>query len=155
MKALNGQSGAEMGDEQDRPKGAPQEASATPLGGAATRRGVLMLGAIGASAVVTIRPALAETTGSVLACQIPVPDSTRAGQYIAADGTTVAPGTKDAFPPAPRPLTGEEVRTALHGGPSPSGMAPDQTRAYVNYIRRLQQGQSGFTCYASLQAPRR
>ena len=42
----------------------------------------------------------------------------------------------------------------MHGGPSPAGLAPDQSRAYINYIRRLQQGQSGFTCYASLQSPR-
>ncbi len=27
-------------------------------------------------------------------------------------------------------------------------------RAYTNYIRRLQQGTSGFTCFASLQMPR-
>ncbi|MBV9840314.1 MAG: hypothetical protein JOY99_02060 [Sphingomonadaceae bacterium] len=120
----------------------------------ATRRGVLMLGAIGASAVITIRPALAETAGSVLNCKIPVPDSAHASQYIAPDGSIVAAGTQGAYPPAPRPLTGQEVRTAMQGGPSPSGLSPDQSRAYINYIRRLQQGQSGFTCYASLQSPR-
>ncbi|SUJ17048.1 Uncharacterised protein [Sphingomonas paucimobilis] len=26
-------------------------------------------------------------------------------------------------------------------------------QAYLNYIRRLQRGQGGFTCYASLQMP--
>ena len=34
------------------------------------------------------------------------------------------------------------------------GTSYDQSQAYVNYIRRLQAGQSGFTCYASLQMPR-
>jgi hypothetical protein len=121
----------------------------------ATRRGVLMLGAVGVSAVVTIRPALAQTTGSVLSCQIPVPDPSRSGQYIASDGTLVPAGTQGAYPPAPRPLTGEEVRTVLKGGPTPAGLTRDQSSAYVNYIRRLQQGQSGFTCYASLQMPSR
>ena len=124
-------------------------------GGTATRRGVLMLGAIGASAVVTIRPALAQTAGSVLNCQIPVPDPAKGGQYIAADGALVPAGTQGAFPPAPRPLTGEEVRTVLKGGRTPSGMTRPQTDAYLEYIRHLQQGQSGFTCFASLQMPRR
>jgi hypothetical protein len=132
----------------------PENEEKQPGMSVATRRGVLMLGAIGASAVITIRPALAETAGSVLNCKIPVPDSAHAGQYIAPDGSIVPSGTQGAYPPAPRPLTGQEVRVALRGGPSPAGLGSDQTRAYVNYIRRLQQGQSGFTCFASLQSPR-
>ena len=122
---------------------------------AATRRRVLMLGAVGASAVITIRPALAQTAGSVLNCTIPVPDPRKAGQYIAADGSLVPAGTQGAFPPAPRPFTGEQIRTALNGGVTPSGVARDQMDAYLEYIRHLQQGQSGFTCFASLQMPRR
>jgi hypothetical protein len=39
-------------------------------------------------------------------------------------------------------------------GMSPPGFDPSARQAYVNYIRRLQQGTSGFTCYASLQMPR-
>lgn len=124
--------------------------SGLPLPG---RRGVLMLGAVAASAVVTIRPALANTAGSVLNCQIPIPDGARAGQYIAQDGTLVAARTPGSVAPAPRPLTGEEAKKMLNGL-SPPGFDPNARQAYVNYIRRLQQGTSGFTCYASLQMPR-
>jgi hypothetical protein len=119
----------------------------------ATRRRVLMLGAVGASAVVSIRPALAQTAGSVLNCEIPVPDPSRAGGYIAADGKVVAPATAGAFPPATRAFKGEEVRRALNGGMLP-GTDYERSRAYMNYIRRLQRGTSGFTCFASLQMPR-
>jgi hypothetical protein len=117
-------------------------------------RRALMLGAIGASAVLTVRPALAQSAASVLNCQIPVPDPARAGQYIAADGTLVAPGTAGAFAPSPRPFTGQEVKQALRGANLP-GTSYTQNQAYLNYIRRLQYGQSGFTCFASLQMPGR
>ncbi|HEY0445439.1 MAG TPA: hypothetical protein VGD19_03200 [Allosphingosinicella sp.] len=118
------------------------------------RRVVLALGAAAASTVVTIRPALAQTAGSVLNCEIPVPAPQAAGQYIAADGSLVPPGTAGAFPPAPRPITGEEAKLLLRGGPSPAGIDSESAQAYANYIRRLQAGMSGFTCYASLQMPR-
>ena len=130
--------------EQDR-----EQSDAAP-----TRRRLLMLGAVGASAVVTIRPALAQTAGSVMNCEIPVPDPSGAGNWIAADGKLVAPNTADAFPPAGRALKGEEVSSALASGQPYRGMDYDSSRAYTNYIRRLQQGNSGFTCYASLQMPR-
>lgn len=119
-----------------------------------SRRVVLALGAAAASTVVTIRPALAQTAGSVLTCEIPVPAPQEAGSYIAADGSLVAPGTPGSFPPAPRNLTGEEVKVMLRGGPSPMGIDSESAQAYANYIRRLQAGMSGFTCYASLQMPR-
>jgi hypothetical protein len=119
-----------------------------------TRRVVLALGAAAASTVVTIRPALAQTAGSVLNCEIPVPAPQAGGNYIDARGGLVAPGTPGAFPPAPRPLTGEEVKVMLNGGPSPAGIDSQAAQAYANYIRRLQAGMSGFTCYASLQMPR-
>lgn len=118
-----------------------------------TRRRVLMLGAAATSAVVSIRPALAQTTGSVLNCTIPVPDPSRPGGYVAPDGQVVAPATEGAFPPAPRPFTGEEVRRAMRGSTLP-GTDYERSRAYMNYIRRLQRGTSGFTCFASLQMPR-
>lgn len=124
------------------------------IGGTPTRRGVLMLGAVAASTVVTVRPALAQTAGSVLNCEIPVPDPGRTGSYIAADGTVVAPGTPGAFPPPGRALGGEEVRVALTQGRSYPGYGYEQSQAYTNYIRRLQAGMSGFTCYASIQMPR-
>ncbi len=121
--------------------------------GGNTRRRVLMLGAAGASAVVSIRPALASTIGSVLTCDIPVPDKARAGSHIAADGKTVAAGTPGAFAPPGHPFHGEDVKRALAGGQLP-GTTAESSRAYINYIRRLQRGQGGFTCFASLQMPR-
>ena len=101
----------------------------------------------------SIRPALAKTAGSVLACEIPAPDPARAGNWISADGRLVPVGTKGAFPAATRPFKGEEVRSALGGSTLP-GTDYERSRAYVNYIRRLQRGQGGFTCFASLQMPR-
>jgi hypothetical protein len=119
-----------------------------------SRRTVLALGAVAASTVVTIRPALAQTAGSVLNCEIPVPAPQAAGSHIAPDGSLVAPGTPGAVPPLPRPLTGEEAKVLLRGGPAPAGIDAQSAQAYANYIRRLQAGMSGFTCYASLQMPR-
>ncbi|HEX8484588.1 hypothetical protein [Sphingomonas sp.] len=118
-----------------------------------TRRRVLAIGAIGASAIVSIRPALAQTAGSVMNCEVPVPDPGRAGSFIAADGSLVPAGTKGAFAPPGRPFRGEDVKRALSGGQLP-GTTWDSNRAYVKYIRRLQRGQGGFTCFASLQMPR-
>lgn len=118
-----------------------------------TRRRALMLGAAGAAAVVSIRPALAATTASISTCEIPVPDPGRAGSHIAPDGTVVPAGTKGAFAPPGKPFKGEAVKTALAGGQLP-GTNYEQSRAYTNYIRRLQSGTSGFTCFASLQMPR-
>ncbi len=118
-----------------------------------TRRRALMMGAVTASAVVSIKPALAQTAGSVLNCEIAVPGNHAAGGYIGPDGKIVSPDTPGAFPPAGRNFTGEEVKRAMNGRSLP-GTSYDQSKAYVNYIRRLQSGQSGFTCYASLQMPR-
>ena len=118
-----------------------------------TRRRALVLGAVGASAVISIRPALAQTNASVLTCEIPVPDAGRAGSAIAADGTVVPAGTPGSFPAAGRVFKGEEVKRALAGGQLP-GTDYDSNRAYTNYIRKLQSGTSGFTCFASLQMPR-
>ncbi len=122
--------------------------------GVPTRRRVLVLGAVGAGAVVSIRPALAQTVGSVMNCEIPIPDASRAGSYIDSDGKVVAARTKGAFPPSPRAFKGEEVKSALANGNNLPGTDSDRSRAYVKYIRRLQRGQGGFTCFASLQMPR-
>jgi hypothetical protein len=118
-----------------------------------TRRTVLILGAAAASTVVTIRPALAQTAGSVLNCEIPVPGPQAAGSHIGPDGSLVAAGTPGAAPPLARPLSGEEAKLLLRGS-TPPGVNPQSAQAYANYIRRLQAGMSGFTCYASLQMPR-
>jgi hypothetical protein len=119
-----------------------------------SRRTVLVLGAAAASTVVTVRPALAQTAGSVLNCEIPVPGPHAGGNHIGPDGTLVAPGTPGAAPPLARPLKGEEVKSLLRTGATPAGVDPQSAQAYANYIRRLQAGMSGFTCYASLQMPR-
>ena len=118
------------------------------------RRRVLRLGVLGAAAVVTIRPAIAQAATSVLTCQIAVPDSGQAGSAIAADGSVVPAGTAGSFAAPAGPLKGEDVRAALNGRSLP-GADPQQSQAWLNYIRRLQHGQSGFTCYASLQMPGR
>jgi hypothetical protein len=137
----------------------PTQDSGSPEEGAdenariARRRLLLGGGMAAASAVVSIRPALAQTAASVLHCQIPVPDPGRKGQAIAADGSVVPAGTQGSFPGSGRPFTGEEVKAALRGRNLP-GTSYEQNRAYLNYIRRLQGGTSGFTCYASLQMPR-
>ena len=131
-----------------------KDANEPGLDGVPTRRTVLALGAAAASTVVTIRPALAQTAGSVMNCEIPIPTPQAAGQYIGADGSLVAPGTPGSFPPLGRMLKGEEVKIMLRGGPSPAGVDSQAAQAYANYIRRLQAGMSGFTCYASLQMPR-
>jgi hypothetical protein len=118
-----------------------------------TSRRALMLGVAAASAVVTVRPALAQTAGSVLNCQIPVPGPHGTGMNIDAYGKLVSPDTPGSFTATGQKFTGEQVKRALAGGQLP-GTSYDQSSAYVNYIRRLQAGQSGFTCYASLQMPR-
>ncbi|MEO9600971.1 hypothetical protein [Parasphingorhabdus sp.] len=133
----------------------PSEPSVTEdqKNGIVNRRRALMMGAVTASAVVSIKPALAQTVGSVMNCEIPVPGNHAAGGYIDARGSIVPPDTPGAFPASGRNFTGEEVRRAMQGRRLP-GTSRRQSRAYVNYIRRLQSGQSGFTCYASLQMPR-
>jgi hypothetical protein len=118
-----------------------------------TRRRALMLGAVAASAIVSVRPALAQTAGSVLNCQIPVAGPQGSGMNIDATGNLVAPTTPGSFPQSGYKFTGEQVKNALNGGTLP-GTSYEQNQAYLNYIRRLQAGQSGFTCYASLQMPR-
>lgn len=117
------------------------------------RRRTLMLGAVATSAIVSIRPALAQTAGSVLNCSIPVPQvevSPAATSYNAAGQSTTTAGTTA---PA-RTFDGNDVKRALGGRHLP-GTTREQSDAYMDYIRKLQRGQSGFTCYASLQMPGR
>lgn len=119
------------------------------------RRRALRLGAVGAVAVVSIRPAMAQAYGSVLTCEIPVPDPRKAGGYINKDGNVVPAGTKDAFAPPGRPLKGEDVRRALANGGNLPGVDYDRSRAYLKYVQNLRSGSTGFTCFASLQMPRK
>ncbi|MCE7795819.1 hypothetical protein LWE61_04510 [Sphingobium sufflavum] len=109
-----------------------------------------MIGAATATTVLSVRPALAQTAASVLNCTIPVPDV--AGKAVASDGSLVAQGAPGSFPGG-KVFRGEDVKNALKGRSLP-GTSYSQSQAYINYIRRLQYGRSGFTCYASLQMPR-
>ena len=118
-----------------------------------TTRRALILGVAAASAVVSVRPALAQAAGSILNCEIPVPGPHGAGMNIDAYGKLVSRDTPGSFVATGQKFTGEQVKAAL-GGRSLPGTSYSQSQAYVNYIRRLQSGQSGFTCYASLQMPR-
>ncbi len=140
------------GPESVEPEKATNEAVVPDLA-VPSRRQLLMGGAVAASAIVSIRPALANTAASVLNCNIPVPDPSRSGNYIAPNGQMVPAGTPGAYPATGRTYTGEQVKQALRGRPLP-GTSYEQNQAYLNYIRRLQSGQSGFTCFASLQMPR-
>ncbi|MGB5077687.1 MAG: hypothetical protein WBO17_09430 [Sphingorhabdus sp.] len=118
-----------------------------------TTRRALMLGAVAVSAVVSVRPAMAQAAGSVLNCEIPVPGPHGTGMNIDAYGKLVARDTPGSFIATGQKYTGEQVKAALRGRSLP-GTSYDQSQAYVQYIRRLQSGQSGFTCYASLQMQR-
>jgi hypothetical protein len=119
-----------------------------------TRRVVLALGAAAASTVVTIRPAFAQTAGSVLTCRIEIPAHGGGGKAISPDGNVVPAGTPGAFPALGRPLTGEEAKALIQNGVTPAGIDSQSAQAYANYIRRLQPGMSGYSCYASLQMRR-
>lgn len=115
-----------------------------------TTRRALLLGAAGAASVLSIRPALAQATGSVMNCTIPVPDPQRAGSYITREGKVVPPGTKNAFPPPGAPLRGEDVRQAMRTGSSLPGVGYDRSRAYLQYVSKLERGNAGFTCFVSI-----
>jgi len=137
------------GSDQNQPGSKPGAGAFVP-----SRRAVLVIGAAAASTVITVRPALAQTAGSVMNCEIPIPQPAAGGSYISPQGELVPPGTPGAAPPLGRPLRGEEVKNLLRSGTTPAGVDPTSAQAYANYIRRLQAGMSGFTCYASLQMPR-
>lgn len=134
-----------MDDENNRHEGG--------LAGPTTRRRALMLGAVAASAIVSVRPALAQSAASVMNCEIPVPGPHGSGMNIDSYGKLVARDTPGSFPATGRKFTGEQVKAAMQGRTLP-GTSYDESQAYVKYIRRLQSGQSGFTCYASLQMSR-
>ena len=123
------------------------------LNAASTSRRALMLGAVSASAIISVRPALAQSAASVMNCEIPVPGPHGAGMNIDSYGKLVPRDTPGSFPATGQKFTGEQVKAAMRGRSLP-GTSYDQSQAYVNYIRRLQSGQSGFTCYASLQMSR-
>jgi hypothetical protein len=128
------------------------EPEKTSLTGPTTRRS-LMLGAAAASAIISVRPALAQSAASVMNCEIPVPGPHGAGMNIDSYGKLVPRDTPGSFAATGQKFTGDQVKAAMRGSSLP-GTSYNQSQAYVNYIRRLQSGQSGFTCYASLQMSR-
>lgn len=134
-----------MDDSSDKPE--------SGLNSVATRRRALMLGAVTASVIVSVRPALAQSAASVMNCEIPVPGPHGTGMNIDSYGKLVPRDTPGSFAATGQKFTGEQVKAAMRGSSLP-GTSYDQSQAYVNYIRRLQSGQSGFTCYASLQLSR-
>ncbi len=134
------------------PQEQPAQADAAADARATSRRQLLKLGAVAGTVVLTVRPGIAQAATSVLNCEIPVPDPARTGQAVAPDGTMVTRGTPGTYPGG-RKFTGEQVRTGLRGGNLP-GTSYEESQAYLNYVRRLQHGRSGFTCYASLMVPR-
>ncbi len=136
------------GNRQD-PQDQPEQASDA---GMASRRQLLRFGAVAGAVVLTVRPGIAQAATSVLACEIPVPDSAHAGQSVAPDGTLVPKGTAGSFAGG-RTFKGEDVRNGLRGANLP-GAGYDESQAYLNYVRKLQSGRSGFTCYASLMMPK-
>lgn len=135
-----------------------QQPETNVTGGAdegSTRRSMLRMGALGAAAVVTVRPGMAQAATSALTCSIPVPDSANAGKWIKKDGTVVAKNTNNAYPGPSAPLKGEDVKNSLKYGTTYPGYSSDQTKAYNAYIQKLSIGKQGYTCYASLQSPSR
>ena len=143
-------------DDEDRGVGdaQPDPGEVPDADRARTTRRRLMMGAASASAVVTIRPALANTAASVMNCQIPIPDPRMgAGKWIDSRGGMVDAGTPGAFRPPNRPMTADQVKRAMQGANFP-GYDYDTSRAYMAYVRKLQNGMAGFTCYQSLQMPR-
>ncbi len=117
------------------------------------RRRMLMMGAVAASSVVTIRPAMAQSTASVTNCTIQIFGNQTGHRSILPDGSLVPHGTPGAFRPPARRYTRDEIFFALHGHDLP-GSDYGASRAYVNYIKNLRSGEPGFTCYTSIITPR-
>ena len=138
-----------MRDATDEPETGPEE-NADQL---QTRRAMLRLGGLGAAAVVTVKPGMAQAATSALTCSIPVPQGSQSGKWIKSNGDVVSANANDAYPPPSRPLAGEDVKNSLKYGTGYPGYDANQTSAYNNYIKKLTMGNQGYTCYASLQSP--
>jgi hypothetical protein len=122
--------------------------AATP--GVASRRAVLRLGAVAVPAIVTLKPAYAAVT-SVMNCQIPITN------WVDAQGNVKAAGASGAYPPPSRAYTGEEIlRLQRPNIKMTNNQTLTQTafNAHVEYIKKLQRGTSGFTCWASIAGRR-
>ena len=91
-------------------------------------RRALMLGVAGVAAIVSVRPALAQTAGSVLNCQIPVPGPHGTGMNIDAAGMLVPPDTPGSFVATGQNFTGEEGKRPCTGR-TPSGTSYEPNQA--------------------------
>ena len=143
-----------MREDVEQPDNAPRDAEDA----LSSRRGMLRLGGLGAAAIVTIRPGMAQAAvTSAMTCSISIPLATDAGKWIKKDGTTVKANTANSWAPPSQPLNGEDVKNAIkYGTRIPGTASADQTTAYLNYINtKITSGKPGFTCYASLQSPNR
>lgn len=120
-----------------------------------TRRAMLRIGALGAAAVVTVKPGMAQAASSALTCSIPVPQTSQPNKWIRNNGNVVNPNTANSYPPPSAPLPGEQVKNSLKYGTTYPGYNAQKTSAYNEYIKKLTIGKQGYTCYASLQSPDR
>lgn len=127
-----------------------------------SRRNLLRMSTLGAAAVMTIRPGIAQgAVSSALTCSIPVPLTADVNKWLKPAGSTSnsppPPGTTWwKFPASPQTLAGEDVKNAIKYGTVLPGMTAAKTNAYKAYINaKIVSGKPGFTCYASLQSPNR
>lgn len=142
-----------MREELEQPDNAPRDAEDA----LSTRRGMLRIGALGAAAIVTIRPGMAQAAvTSAMTCDIGIPLTADIGKWIRKNGDTVKANTAGSWAPPSQPLKGEDVKNAIKYSTTIPGTSADQTTAYLNYIsKNITSGRPGFTCYASLQSPNR
>lgn len=117
--------------------------------GATSRRTLLRLGAIAVPAVVTLKPAFAQTNTSIMTCEIPV------NQWVDDQGDIKAAGTEGAYAPPSRPYTGEEIRNEDQPSITTTDgkeLTSDAFNAHIRYMNKMQRGTPGFTCFASIAA---
>lgn len=143
-------------------KDVPESVQAGEAENLQSRRNLLRMSTLGAAAVMTIRPGMAQgAVSSALTCTIPVPLTTDVNKWLKPNGTvTTSPPPSGTtwwkFPASPQPLSGEDVKNAIKYNTSLPGMTAAKTSAYKNYINaKIVSGKPGFTCYASLQSPNR
>lgn len=123
----------------EQPQNDANQSSDPKNAGIVTRRRALMMGAVTASAVISIKPALAQSAGSALNCSITVP-------------TRSETRSRSVIDPVSQQVVSEEYSVSLPGGTYSGeqvrkGYVPTD---HMNYIRGLKRGQSGFTCFASI-----
>lgn len=119
-------------------------------GGSASRRTILRLGAVAVPAVVTLKPAFAANT-SIMNCEIPV------DKWVDPYGQVQPAASQGAYAPPSRPYLGEEISTMSRPNITTTDgqpLSPEAFNAHVEYIKKMQRGTPGFTCFASIAARR-